>query len=184
MGISSHEGNGACTGRCHCVPFPFSPPSAWVWASVAWLTSGKVPEASSASSYGQLRHNPPWVGAELDLRLRGDDIFNFMLNPALAECIHFAGRSGDTEWIRPDSPHEGTHSPIGDITHASPSILWEPTGEMYLAFTWGMHRSIWADLLGSSPNIFLLFLIVLQIWGKLLGSYIDIMFRRQPHLMS
>lgn len=121
MGISSREGNGACTGRCHCVPFPFSPPSAWVWASVAWLTSRKVPEASSASSYGQLRHNPPWVGAELDLRLRGDDIFNFMLNPALAECLHFAGHSGDIEWIRPDSPHEGTHSPIGEITRASNS---------------------------------------------------------------
>lgn len=83
-----------------------------------WLTSRRALGASSAPSYDQCLHSPPWSGAELDLHLRRDDIFTFMLNPALAECLHSPGCWGDTEWIRLDSPHEGNHSPGVEIIHA------------------------------------------------------------------
>lgn len=146
MGISSHKGNKVCTGRCHSVPFICSPPSAWVLASVAWVTFRRVPEASSAPSNGQCLHNPPCLGVEPDLYLRGDNIFNFMLNPALAEHLHSAEWSGDIEWIRPDSPWRDPLSNMGDTICRSqyPECSGNPgEGEMYLAYSWGMRCSIW-----------------------------------------
>lgn len=59
-----------------------------------------------------------------------------MLNPALAECLHSAGCCGDTEGIRPDSPHEGNHSPIAEIIHAG-NITQNSLG------TQGKERSTW-----------------------------------------
>lgn len=152
------------------LPFPFSLPPVRVWTRAVPLTSGRFLEMASVCvtlhDGGRARPSRTKRG-----------LFSFRLTPSCSGmstcCKGLWGFRMSKTWF---PLQRGPHSNISRYPQCSGN---PGEGEMDLASAVASALASWVD-----SSFSLLFLIVLLIWAKHLGSSIGIVFRRQPHLTS